>query len=63
MRKRNNLWKLINVWLFWMIMTTLLVYRTAYSNACPEDKITWLLIEIGLFMFSYKFWCEEYASL
>lgn len=48
--------KYFNRWFFWCILIDILIFLTNNSNANPEYKITWLLLELILFMFSYRFW-------
>lgn len=48
--------KYFNIWFFWCIIIIILIFLTNNSNANPEYKITWLLLELILFMFSYRFW-------
>lgn len=55
----NKYLKYFNMYLGWIIFILILLFKTITSNACPEYKVTWLLIEIFIFMFAYKFWQTE----
>jgi hypothetical protein len=45
-------------WLVWWIITAILIFQTGFSNIPPEYKVTWILIELIIFMLSYKFWLD-----
>ena len=58
-KEQVNYWKYFNVWLIWVIGTSIITAKAGFSNACPEWKVLYLLLGLILVMFSYKFWCDE----
>lgn len=56
---KENLFKIFNVWLFFIIISFIILLRITTSNACPEDKVTWILLTTLIFIFSYKFYIES----
>jgi len=55
----NSIYKYLNIWLLYIIFIVIILIETTYSHACPEYKVTWILIEVLMFMIANKFWEDK----